>query len=76
MTIDINNAGEYKSLPTRGAWIEIQTLPSRSKTPLSLPTRGAWIEIAIERHQQQIDRLSLPTRGAWIEISTAFLPNT
>ena len=45
MTIDINNAGEYKSLPTRGAWIEIQTLPSRSKTPLSLPTRGAWIEI-------------------------------
>ena len=37
-----------KSLPSRGAWIEItpQLLPSLP--PVSLPSRGAWIEIAIE----------------------------
>ena len=35
-----------KSLPTRGAWIEIKTATKHATTMLaSLPTRGAWIEI-------------------------------
>ena len=35
-----------KSLPVRGAWIEMINSPAvRSHDP-SLPVRGAWIEIA------------------------------
>ena len=59
---------EKRSLPTRGAWIEIKKgsvgLP---KIGQSLPTRGAWIEITL---LAELDNPppSLPTRGAWIEI--------
>ena len=34
-----------KSLPTRGAWIEIWYAVLASMPYASLPTRGAWIEI-------------------------------
>ena len=35
-----------RSLPTRGAWIEIREWEKRAKdNKASLPTRGAWIEI-------------------------------
>ena len=34
-----------ESLPTRGAWIEIDDLPGLLVNLVSLPTRGAWIEI-------------------------------
>ena len=34
------------SLPSRGAWIEISRVRSRSLTASSLPSRGAWIEIS------------------------------
>ena len=38
-------AGE-KSLPSRGAWIEITlTPPNEPLTLESLPSRGAWIEM-------------------------------
>ena len=41
---NINNA---KSLPSRGAWIEIDGRRGWPALPLaSLPSRGAWIEIA------------------------------
>ena len=33
------------SLPSRGAWIEIQVLPTPTAPAGSLPSRGAWIEI-------------------------------
>ena len=33
------------SLPTRGAWIEINPVRIWLSTTASLPTRGAWIEI-------------------------------
>ena len=33
------------SLPTRGAWIEIQEARDGQVELQSLPTRGAWIEI-------------------------------
>ena len=36
---------ERKSPPSRGAWIEIRTLPTTSRTGPSPPSRGAWIEI-------------------------------
>ena len=34
-----------KSLPVRGAWIEIISWINESGVTLSLPVRGAWIEI-------------------------------
>ena len=34
-----------KSLPTRGAWIEIPKEGMLCKSGESLPTRGAWIEM-------------------------------
>ena len=56
-----------QSLPSRGAWIEIESSIKVTFTSESLPSRGAWIEIhcifcAYTRHR------SLPSRGAWIEI--------
>ena len=35
------------SLPTLGAWIEINKLTKKLPIPMSLPTLGAWIEIAV-----------------------------
>ena len=56
------------SLPTRGAWIEINTANPRNahccrRSPpgergLKSCEQGAWCAVG----------LSLPTRGAWIEI--------
>ena len=37
--------GIPKSLPARGAWIEIKRTFYKHLTELSLPARGAWIEI-------------------------------
>ena len=56
-----------KSLPSRGAWIEIPTMSRSFPGMMSLPSRGAWIEI---RHTipRQFRSKSLPSRGAWIEI--------
>ena len=34
-----------RSLPVRGAWIEIAKAKIESVKPRSLPVRGAWIEI-------------------------------
>ena len=39
-------ASEVKSLPVRGAWIEIEVHFCDFLRRLSLPMRGAWIEIA------------------------------
>ena len=36
---------ESRSLPTRGAWVEIYTYIYDAKDEESLPTRGAWVEI-------------------------------
>ena len=35
----------HGSLPTRGAWIEIENVHGSGIKSRSLPTRGAWIEI-------------------------------
>ena len=56
-----------KSLPTRGAWIEINLAKLNLLQYRSLPTRGAWIEMSISIHPDRAAG-SLPTRGAWIEI--------
>ena len=37
---------QEKSLPVRGAWIEINTRPKWPEKERSLPVRGAWIEMA------------------------------
>ena len=61
-------AATIKSLPVRGAWIEIPAWrPRRRKYAPSLPVRGAWIEIRLELPEVQAIP-SLPVRGAWIEI--------
>ena len=56
-----------KSLPLRGAWIEIRQSRRRRSCWRSLPLRGAWIEIAYEVYRAAPEE-SLPMRGAWIEI--------
>ena len=56
-----------RSLPTRGAWIEIHPAGLMVDYHESLPTRGAWIEIGRYGGLCEADE-SLPTRGAWIEI--------
>ena len=61
----------HVSLPTRGAWIEIQTAEKRHQRSKSLPTRGAWIEME-KMKQRNMQWRSLPTRGAWIEITILF----
>ena len=59
-----------KSLPSRGAWIEIQpALTGKSYNIASLPSRGAWIEIVCVKNNY-IYNESLPSRGAWIEMQT------
>ena len=57
-----------KSLPVRGAWIEIAARRGVACLILSsLPVRGAWIEIVCVRQKSKYKK-SLPVRGAWIEI--------
>ena len=60
-----------KSLPSRGAWIEIASGPWTARCPrTSLPSRGAWIEIR-GMSIENLRKMSLPSRGAWIEIQAA-----
>ena len=56
-----------RSLPVRGAWIEMKTQKSFALTRWSLPVRGAWIEIRSPAPGRK-RRWSLPVRGAWIEM--------
>ena len=39
------NTGEFKSPPSRGAWIEMLNLLFEYDALKSPPSRGAWIEI-------------------------------
>ena len=41
----INEHIKSRSLPSRGAWIEIIFQMNNPDLLLSLPSRGAWIEI-------------------------------
>ena len=57
-----------KSLPSRGAWIEISLSTKRSARIRVAPLAGSvdrnWcVEVAVEKNAE-----SLPARGAWIEI--------
>ena len=65
---------DYKSHPTRGAWIEINGVDQGDVTvQASHPTRGAWIEIS-DAVNKLVFFLSHPTRGAWIEIPLKCAP--
>ena len=58
-----------RSLPVRGAWIEITATDAATLGALlSLPVRGAWIEIACSTRPPASPCRSLPVRGAWIEM--------
>ena len=66
-----------RSLPTRGAWIEMLVADGCSETfGKSLPTRGAWIEIGVYWILKNTGAMSLPTRGAWIEIAASVFDGT
>ena len=65
----INSKSPGRSLPARGAWIEISTLAKRPLNITSLPARGAWIEMRPAQCSAPRQHQSLPARGAWIEIS-------
>ena len=60
-------SGRERSLPPRGAWIEIAVAVAAPLLGESLPPRGAWIEIITGWAETQRQR-SLPPRGAWIEM--------
>ncbi len=60
-----------RSLPVRGAWIEIHDCRGFSGIPASLPVRGAWIEMRNRNGKRQRRKWSLPVRGAWIEIKSS-----
>ena len=58
----------HRSLPVRGAWVEIHTLNVTILLRLkSLPVRGAWVEIQRSGHLPAA-KWSLPVRGAWVEM--------
>ena len=46
--------GVCRSLPARGAWIEIGLLYTKSNTQTSLPARGAWIEMPYNHTRQYL----------------------
>ena len=58
----------WRSLPVRGAWIEIFDVRLQQKPVRSLPVRGAWIEISTKMISARCGGGSLPVRGAWIEM--------
>ena len=60
--------GSLRSLPVRGAWIEMMPNVCDFTFALSLPVRGAWIEMDWSGFTRSRE-MSLPVRGAWIEIS-------
>ena len=63
------HGAEKRSLPSRGAWIEmLGFFESSNQSAKSLPSRGAWIEIAKVLDGNYDPKESLPSRGAWIEI--------
>ena len=45
----------WRSLPVRGAWIEIQFMHQADMMAMSLPVRGAWIEMGWYSGQEQIN---------------------
>ena len=47
-----------RSLPTRGAWIEILSWLIFLFGVMSLPTRGAWIEISISAEPRPVVRVA------------------
>ena len=56
-----------KSLPVRGAWVEIFCRVARRLDLGSLPVRGAWVEMVTWVSTDE-RRMSLPVRGAWVEM--------
>ena len=60
----------YRSLPVRGAWVEISAVCPSVRSCLSLPVRGAWVEIILLFLPGAV-RASLPVRGAWVEMSSS-----
>ena len=57
-------ANRSKSLPSRGAWIEIDALTNSSRRAApSLPSRGAWIEIRQKRGPYRHDQVA-PLAGS------------
>ena len=60
-----------KSLPVRGAWIEMACVAVCFSQAVSLPVRGAWIEMDFVIVMVSQVKWSLPVRGAWIEILSA-----
>ena len=74
VVFDGNN--DAKSLPARGAWIEISCAAATSRSHLSLPARGAWIEINGQAVSFDYGvPTSLPARGAWIEMYHCLIPS-
>ena len=55
--------GAVMSLPTRGAWIEMEVMYHEKLEEMSLPTRGAWIEI-LKKGVNCVDARVAPHTGS------------
>ena len=54
-------AGDTKSLPVRGAWVEIMLCVSTGmRVAMSLPVRGAWVEMLFLRQMVEPDARRSP----------------
>ena len=62
-----------RSLPTRGAWIEIREPLLCGTCITSLPTRGAWIEMACGRRVVDIDLRRSPHGERGLKSAAALL---
>ena len=68
-SVDRNNistdrqTGLSRSLPSRGAWIEIIQLEKDWNSPESLPSRGAWIEISLGTQEHRESKVA-PLAGS------------
>ena len=63
-----SSAGSARSLPSRGAWIEIRPWKRDRKTYCVAPLTGSVDRNTPPRIASAKAAMSLPSRGAWIEI--------
>ena len=68
MGLTAHMASGGKSLPVRGAWVEMYIGLNDKDEKRSLPVRGAWVEMRTSFWDVPMMLMSLPVRGAWVEI--------
>ena len=71
MLVTAHKTAPPRSLPVRGAWVEMREKQLKNIARASLPVRGAWVEMLLTWLCFPAETASLPVRGAWVEIHCA-----